>query len=99
MNKRQVTVHCWDDSDHPADPLQWRDNERDGVSNHQRINCLRNRLCRRKSKKTSKLRAIDLCMGNSPGVGVHAGILSLLAVVAETTSIILVARLAILDDP
>ena len=33
--------------------LQWRHNERDGVSNHQGLYCLLNRLFSRKSKKTS----------------------------------------------
>ena len=46
--------------------LQWRQNERDGVSNHQRRDCLLNRLFRRRSKKTSKLCVIGLCEGNSP---------------------------------
>ena len=45
--------------------LQWRHNGRDGVSNHQPHQCLLNRLLRR-SKKTSKFRAIGLCVGNSP---------------------------------
>ena len=49
--------------------LQWRHNERDGVSNHQRIHCLLNRLFRRRSKKTSKLRVTGLCAGNSPVTG------------------------------
>ena len=35
---------------------QWRHNERDGVSNYQPHHCLLNRLIRRRSKKTSKLR-------------------------------------------
>ena len=30
--------------------LQWRHNERDGVSNHQRLDCLLNKLFRRRSK-------------------------------------------------
>ena len=30
---------------------QWRDNERDGVQNHQRLDCLLNRLFRQRSKK------------------------------------------------
>ena len=47
--------------------LQWRHNERDGVTNHQRHNCLLNHLFRRRSKKTSKLRGTGLCAGNSPG--------------------------------
>ena len=46
--------------------LQWRHNERDGVSNHQPRDCLLNHLFWRRSKKTSKLRVIGLCAGNSP---------------------------------
>ena len=49
--------------------LQWRHNERDGVSNHQPHDCLLNRLFGRRSKKTSKLRVTGLCAGNSPGTG------------------------------
>ena len=49
--------------------LQWRHNERDSVSNHQPHDCLLNRLFRRRSKKTSKLRVTGLCAGNSPGTG------------------------------
>ena len=37
-------------------PLQWCHNEHDGVSNHWRLDGLLNRLVRRKSRKTSKLR-------------------------------------------
>ena len=44
--------------------LYWRHNERDGVSNHQPNDCLLNRLFRRRSKKTSKLRVTGLCAGN-----------------------------------
>ena len=40
--------------------LQWRHNERDGVSNHQRIDCLLNCIFRRRSMKTSKLRVTGL---------------------------------------
>ena len=40
--------------------LQWRHNERDGVLNHQRSDCLRNRLFRHKWKKTSKFRVTGL---------------------------------------
>ena len=47
-------------------PLQWRHNEHDGVSNHQLHDCLLNRLFRRRSKKTSKLRVTGLCAGKSP---------------------------------
>ena len=48
-------------------PLRWRHNENDSVSNHQPHGCLLNRLFRRRSKKTSKLRDTGLCVGNSPG--------------------------------
>ena len=47
--------------------LQGRHKERYGVPNHRRLNCLLNRLFKRRSKKTSKLRATGLCAGNSPG--------------------------------
>ena len=49
--------------------LHWRHNGRDSVSNHQPHECLLNRLFRRRSKKTSKLRVTGLCVGNSPGTG------------------------------
>ena len=42
---------------------------RDGVWNHQPHDCLLNRLFRRRSKKTSKLRVTSLCVGISPGTG------------------------------
>ena len=48
-------------------PLWWRHNDHDSVSNHQPHECLLNRLIRRRSKKTSKLRVTGLCVGNSPG--------------------------------
>ena len=46
--------------------LQWRHNGCDGVSNHQILDCLHNRLFRHRSKKTSKLCVTGLCEGNSP---------------------------------
>ena len=46
--------------------LQWRHNGLDSVSNHKPHDCLFNHLFRRRSKKTSKLRVIVLCAGNSP---------------------------------
>ena len=49
--------------------LRWRHNGCDGVSNHQPHHCLLNRVFRRRSKKTSKLRITGLCAGNSPGTG------------------------------
>ena len=48
--------------------LHCRYNDHDGVSNHQPHDCLLNRLFRRRSKKTSKLRVTGLCAGNSPGL-------------------------------
>ena len=44
--------------------LQWYHNERHGVPNHRHIDCLRNRLFRCTSKKTSKLRVSGLCEWN-----------------------------------
>ena len=49
--------------------VQWRHDGHDSVSNHQPYDCLLNRLFRRRSKKTSKLRVTGLCAGNSPGAG------------------------------
>ena len=50
-------------------PLQWRHSERDGVSNHRHLDCSLNRLFKRRSKKTPKLRVTGLCEGNSPETG------------------------------
>ena len=52
-----------------AESLQWRHNAHDGDSTHQPHDCLLIRLFRRKSKKTSNLRVIGLCAGNSPVTG------------------------------
>ena len=49
--------------------LQWRHDERDGVSNHRRLDCLLNPLFRRRSKETSKLWVTSLCERNSPVTG------------------------------
>ena len=46
--------------------IQWRQNGRDSVSNHQPHDCLLNRLFRRRSKKTSKLRVTGRCVWTSP---------------------------------
>ena len=56
-------------SDKPREVLQCRHNGRDSVSNHQPHDYLLNRLFRRRSKKTPKLRVTGLCAGNSPGTG------------------------------
>ena len=59
-----------DDSDRVHEYTSWwRHNGRDSVSNHQPHGCLLNRLFRRRSKKTSKLRVTGLCVGNSTGTG------------------------------
>ena len=67
-------------SNHCADPillkyfslnstLQWRHNERTGVSNHRVSIYLPNRLFGRRSKRTSKLRVTGLNKGNPPMTG------------------------------
>ena len=58
----RVNTRPWAD----LNPLHWRHNDHDGVSNHQPHGCLLNRLLRRRSKKTPKLRDTGLCAGNSP---------------------------------
>ena len=50
-------------------PLRWRHNWRDSVSNHQPHDCLIMRLFRRRSKKTSKVRVTGLCAVNSLETG------------------------------
>ena len=64
--------------------LEWRHNGRDSVSNHQSHDCLLNRSFMRRSKKTSKFRAIGLCEGNS---SVTAEFLAQMASNAEFVSI------------
>ena len=59
MNVTWWTVLEW--------PLQWRHHDHGGVSNHQPHRCLLNRLFRRRSKKSSKLRVTGLCVGNHRG--------------------------------
>ena len=49
--------------------LQWSYNGHNGVSNHQPHDCLLNRLFRRRSKKTLKLRVTGLCEGKSSVTG------------------------------
>ena len=59
--------------------FHWRHNERDGVSNHQRIDCLLIHLFRHRSKKTSKLRVTGLFKGNPPVIPVvspHKGLVT-----------------------
>ena len=47
----------------PCFSLQWRHNGRNGIANHQRLDCLLYRLFRRRPKKTSKLRVTGLVRG------------------------------------
>ena len=61
--------HCPLEQPGSISVLQWRHNWYDSVSNHQPHDCSLNRLFRRRSKKTSKLRVTGLCAGNSPGTG------------------------------
>ena len=51
---------------HRLHSLQCRHNGPDSISNHQPHDCLHNRVFRRRSKETSKLRVTGLCAGNSP---------------------------------
>ena len=67
MVERRVSTGVLDNSGSWFNPLRWRHTWRDGASNHQPPDCLLNRLFRRRSKKTSKLRVTGLCAGNSPG--------------------------------
>ena len=59
----------WADVGRHLSPLQWRHNERDGVSNNRHLDCLLDRLFKRRSKKTVNLRVTGLCEGNSPVTG------------------------------
>ena len=63
----QKTWRVWRREGHSS--LLWRHNGRGSISNHQPRDCLLNRLFRRTSKKTSKLRVTGLCAGNSPVTG------------------------------
>ena len=66
------------------DTAEWRQNERDGVSNYRRLDCLLNCSFRRRSKNTPKLRVTGPCEGNSP---VTSGFSSQRASDAESNSI------------
>ena len=67
-NPKYFLTNCWGYLK-PCMKLQWRQNEHGGVSNHHPQDCLFNRLFRRRSKKTSKLRVTSLLCGNSPVTG------------------------------
>ena len=65
LGKSHGLHHCW----RSYFALQWRHNERDGVSNHQRLDSLFNRLFGRRLKKTPKLRVTGLREGKPPVTG------------------------------
>ena len=48
---------------HEHRPLQRRHNERNGASNHRRLDCVLNRIFKRQSKKTSKLHVMSSMRG------------------------------------
>ena len=60
--------HRWS-VDSPNNELRWRHDLCDGVSNHRRLDCLLDRLFRRRSKKTSRFHVNGLCEGNPPVTG------------------------------
>ena len=51
---------------HISNTLQWRHNERPGVSNHHWLDCLFNRLFRLTSKETLNLTLLAFCEGGPP---------------------------------
>ena len=60
---KRINYTCRLNEDNPMASLQWRHNERYCVSNHRHLDCLLNRLFRRRSTKTSKFRVIDFSRG------------------------------------
>ena len=87
--KTTIDIDCWKESPgfqshqwydgvmtwkrFPHYSLQWRHNGHISVSNHQPHDCWLNRLFRRRSKKTLKLRVTGHCAGNSPVNSPHKG--------------------------
>ena len=70
LTSRRELSESWYQLDiHDCSPLRWRQNELDGVSNHQPHDYLPDRLFWHRSKKTSKPRVTGLCAGNSPRTG------------------------------
>ena len=62
LNGRGATTTC----EISFTTLRWRHNEGDGVSDHQRLDYLLNRLFRRRSKIKLKLHVTGFCEGNPP---------------------------------
>ena len=67
MNINEFSIFL--DTSYGEEPLQWRHNERDGVSNYPCLRCFLRCGIRRRSKKTSKFRVTGLYAGNSPVTG------------------------------
>ena len=67
--RRVIDLVSSDYSDLVRNAFQWRHNDHDGVSNHQRFDCWLNRLFGRRSRKTPKLRVTGLYEGNPPVTG------------------------------
>ena len=63
IHKLQNSARNW----HIVSSLRWRRNQHGGVSNHQPHGCLLNRLFRRRSEKTSKLRVTGPLCGEFTG--------------------------------
>ena len=63
---RRIPLHSKNIASKHDMSLQWRNNERDCVSNHRRLHCLLNRFFKCISNKTPKPRVTGLCEGNSP---------------------------------
>ena len=59
-----ITVSAKEGLTYEKTPLHWRHNGRDGVWNHRRLDCLLNRLFKRRSKNTSKLCVTGICEVN-----------------------------------
>ena len=75
--------------------LLWRHHGLDGVSNHQPHECLLDRSFRRRSKKTSMLRATGLCAENSPETGEFPAQMASNAENAHIDDVIMDALLAV----
>ena len=78
VSETHTPIAPWSDPDPIGNvcTLQWRHNERDGVSNHRRLEGLLNRLFMRGSKKASKIRVTGFYEGNSirwPVISPHKG--------------------------
>ena len=64
-----LTIALCEDSFVASRSLQWRHNERNGVSNHRRVDCLPNSFFQAQIKKTSKHRANGPYEWNPPITG------------------------------